>query len=256
MFSHAASRATARARSIEDLRRLARRRLPRSVFEFFDGGAEDEITLRENRAAFERVRLLPKVLVDVARVDASTTILGAPAALPLAIAPTGAIGFGRHGADIAIARAAKASGIPYALSTTATASIERIAAAAPGRLWFQAYILKQRDFTMRLIARAKDAGYEGLVITVDLPVGGKRERDFRNDFAIPFRFTHRNVLDFASRPAWALAMLRRGVPRWRTSPASRRRRAPRRSPRRSAATTTRPSTGTPSNPSATAGHAS
>jgi (S)-mandelate dehydrogenase len=77
---------------------------------------------------------------------------------------------------------------------------------------FQAYILKQRDFTMRLIARAKDAGYEGLVITVDLPVGGKRERDFRNDFAIPFRFTHRNVLDFASRPAWALAMLRRGVP--------------------------------------------
>jgi (S)-mandelate dehydrogenase len=212
MVSPSASSSVARARSIEDLRRAAQRRLPRSVFEFFDGGAEDEITLRENRAAFERVRLLPKVLVDVARVDPSTTILGAPSALPLAIAPTGAIGFGRHGADIAIARAAKAFGIPYALSTTATASIEGIADAAPGRLWFQAYILKQRDFTMRLVGRARDAGYEGLVITVDLPVGGKRERDFRNDFSIPFRFTPRNVLDFASRPVWALAMLRLGVP--------------------------------------------
>jgi (S)-mandelate dehydrogenase len=212
VFSRSATRTVARARSIEDLRWLARRRLPRAVFEFFDGGAEDEITLRENRAAFERVRLLPRVLIDVARVDTATTILDGPASLPIAIAPTGAIGFGRHGADIAIARTAKSFGIPYALSTTATASIERIAAAAPGRLWFQAYILKQRDFTMRLIARAKEAGYEALVITVDLPVGGKRERDFRNEFAIPFRFTRRNVMDFASRPVWALAMLRHGVP--------------------------------------------
>ncbi len=182
------------------------------MFDFFDGGAEDEITLRENRAAFERVRFLPSVLVDVANVDPSATILGTRAGLPIAIAPTGAIGFGRHGADVAIARAAQSFGIPYALSTSATASIERIAEAAAGRLWFQAYILKQRDFTMRLIVRAKDAGYEGLMITVDLPVGGKRERDFRNDFAIPFRFTPRNIVDFASRPAWALAMMRRGVP--------------------------------------------
>lgn len=202
----------ARARSIEDLRQLARRRLPRAVFDFFDGGAEDEITLRENRAAFERVRLLPKVLVDVARVDPSTTILGSGAGLPIAIAPTGAAGFGGHGTDVAIARAAKDAGIPYTLSTTATASIERIARAAPGRLWFQAYILKQRDFTLGLVARAKEAGYEALVVTVDLPVGGKRERDFRNDFGIPFSFTRRNVMDFASRPLWALSMLRQGMP--------------------------------------------
>jgi len=207
-----AVRKVARAHSIEDLRQLARRRLPRAVFEFFDGGAEDEVTLRENRAAFERVRLLPRVLVNVARVDPSTTILGVRADLPIAIAPTGAAGFGGHGTDLAIARAAKAAGIPYALSTTGTASIERIAQAAPGRLWFQAYILKQREFTMRLIARAKEAGYEGLVITVDLPVGGKRERDFRNDFGIPFSFTRKNVLDFASRPRWALSMLRHGMP--------------------------------------------
>jgi (S)-mandelate dehydrogenase len=210
--AQSAVRQMARARSIEDLRRLARRRLPRAVFEFFDGGAEDEITLRENRAAFERVRLLPKVLVNVAKVDPSTTILGAGAGLPIAIAPTGAAGFGGHGTDVAIARAAKDAGIPYALSTTATASIERIAQAAPGRLWFQAYILKQRDFTLGLVARAREAGYEALVLTVDLPVGGKRERDFRNDFGIPFSFTRKNVVDFASRPLWALSMLRHGMP--------------------------------------------
>ena len=201
-----------RVYSIDDMRRLARRRLPRAVFDFFDGGAEDENTLRENRAAFARVRLAPKVLVDVSQVDTRTPILGANSNLPIAIAPTGAVGFGWRGGDVAIARAAAAHGIPYTLSTTGTASIERIAEEAGGRLWFQAYILRKREFTLGLIERARVAGYEALMITVDLPVGGKRERDFRNDFAIPFRFTPRNVLDFATRPAWALSMLLRGVP--------------------------------------------
>ena len=201
-----------RAYSIADLRSLARKRLPRSVFDFFDGGAEDEESLRGNRAAFGRVRFAPKVLNDVSRVDPSAPILGEHSQLPIAIAPTGAVGFGWRGGDVAIARAAAACGIPYALSTTATASIERIAAAAPGRLWFQAYILKKRDFTLGLIERARAAGFEALIITVDLPVGGKRERDFRNDFSIPFRFTRRNLLDFALRPGWALPMLARGVP--------------------------------------------
>ena len=205
------SGALARAWSIADLRRLARRRLPRAVFDFIDGGAENEATLRDNCAAFERVRLLPKVLVDVANVDTSTMILGGPSKLPICISPTGAVGFGRPGGDVAIARAAAAFGIPYTLSTTATASIERIAEEAPGRLWFQAYILKQQAFTLGLVERARAAGYEALVVTVDLPVGGKRERDFHNDFSIPFRFTPRNVLDFASRPAWAWSM-RSGMP--------------------------------------------
>ena len=207
----AASRVS-RVYSIDDMRCLARRRLPRAVFDFFDGGAEDEATLRANRAAFERVRLAPKVLVDVARVDTRTAILGASSNLPIAIAPTGAVGFGWRGGDVAIARAAAACGIPYALSTTGTASIERIAEEAGGRLWFQAYILRQREFTFGLIERARAAGYEALMVTVDLPVGGKRERDLRNDFAIPFRFTPKNMLDFATRPAWALSMLLRGVP--------------------------------------------
>ena len=201
-----------RVYSIDDMRCLARRRLPRAVFDFYDGGAEDESTLRANRAAFERVRLAPKVLVDVARVDTRTAILGASSNLPIAIAPTGAVGFGWRGGDVAIARAAAACGIPYALSTTGTASIERIAEEAGGRLWFQAYILRQREFTRGLIERARAAGYEALMVTVDLPVGGKRERDLRNDFAIPFRFTPRNVLDFATRPVWALSMLLRGIP--------------------------------------------
>ena len=198
--------------SIADLRRMAQRRLPRAVFDFFDGGAEDEITLRDNVDAFRRTRLLPNVLHDVSQIDCSTLLLGAPSALPMAIAPTGAVGFGRRGGDIDIARAAAAVGIPYTLSSTATASIEQIADAAPGRHWFQAYILRNKPFLHSLIDRAQAADYEALVITVDLPVGGKRERDYRNDFSIPFRFTLKNILDFSTRPAWALDMLFKGLP--------------------------------------------
>ncbi len=202
-----------RAFSIAELRQAAKRRLPRAVFDFIDGGAEEEQTLRDNRAAFSRLRLAPKVLIDVSRIDTVTTILGAASELPIAIAPTGAVGFGWRGGDLAIAKAAAALGIPYSLSMNATASIERIAREAPGRLWFQAYFLKQRDTTFGLIDRARAAGYEALIVTADVPVGGKRERDYRNDFALPFRFTARNLLDFASRPAWALPMLVQGIPK-------------------------------------------
>jgi (S)-mandelate dehydrogenase len=202
-----------RAVSIEDLRQMARRRLPRAIFDFFDGGAEDEITLRENRAAFGRIRLLPKVLVNVSAVDMRTDLLGAPAALPLAIAPTGAIGTGRAGADVALARAAKAFGVPFTLSTPATASIEQVAEGAGGRLWFQLYVLKNREFRNRLIERAKVAGYEALVVTVDLPVAGKRERDLRNAFTAPFRAGWRNSHDVWRKPAWLLDLARHGIPR-------------------------------------------
>ncbi len=202
----------ARAFSIDDLRTIARKRLPRAIFEFYDGGAEQEITLRDNVEAFKRIRILPKALNDVSTVDTSCELVGGPASMPLAIAPTGAVNFGRHGADIAIARAAAALGVPYALSTSATTTIEQIALAAPGRLWFQAYILANKEKLASLIARAHAADYEGLMITVDLPVGGKRERDFRNHLSFPFKYTPRNVLDFASRPFWSLNMLRKGVP--------------------------------------------
>src|SRR5690606_28256576 len=204
--------AAIRAQSIEDLRRAARRRLPRAIFDFFDGGAEDELTLAANRAAYAQVRLAPRALVNVAEVSTHAEVAGGPATMPLAVAPTGAVGYGRPGGDIAIARAAAAAGVPYTLSTSATASIEQIANAAPGRLWFQAYILRNRELLDALIARARAADYEALMITVDLPVGGKRERDARNHLSFPFRYTARNLLDFASRPAGAVAVLRHGLP--------------------------------------------
>ena len=202
--------AVARAYSIEHLRQMARRRLPRAVFDFFDGGAEDEVTLRDNRAAFERARLLPRVLVDVKQPELSCEILGGPSKLPFVIAPTGAIGIAWPGADVGIARTAAALGVPYTLSTNATASIEEIAEKAPNRLWFQLYVLRDRAFVEKLIARAEAAGYEALVPTVDLAVGGKRERDYRNGFAIPPVLTARHVLAGALRPAWAWRILLNG----------------------------------------------
>ena len=208
--------ALAQAYAIADLRRLAQRRLPRALFDFYDGGAEDEITLRANRAAFEAVALRPRVLVDVTQVDTGIRMLGAPSALPLAVAPTGAPGFGWPGADIAIAQAAAAAGIPYTLSSSGTISIEGLARAASGRLWFQAYVLRDQAYFEQMISRAEAAGYEALMITVDLPVGGKRERDFRNHFGIPFRFTPRNLLDFALHPRWAARIARHGMPQLET----------------------------------------
>ena len=202
-----------RAINIEDLRRLARRRLPRAIFDFFDGGAEDEVTLRENRAAFERVRLLPKVLVNVANVDTRVSLFGEEAKLPLAIGPTGGIAAGRPGADLMLARAAKAHGIPYTLATPAGASIERLAQEAGGRRWFQLYVVRDREFREKLVARARDAGYEALLVTVDLPVSGKRERDPRNGFVTPYRPSWRNSHDVLRKPAWLFDLLRHGLPR-------------------------------------------
>ncbi len=210
--SRRASARVLRAWNIEDLRRIAKKRLPRAIFDFFDGAAEDETTLADNRAAFERVRIAPKMLAGVEKIDTSAAILGAHSRLPIAVGPTGGIGFGWPFADVGVARAAAAAGIPYTLSTMATSSIERVAREAGGRLWFQAYVFKKREITLQLIERARQLGYDALMVTVDVPVGGKRERDFRNDYTIPFRFSRKNVLDFASRPGWWLAALRYGMP--------------------------------------------
>ena len=197
--------------NISDLRRSAKRRLPRAIFDFFDGGAEDEVALRDNRAAYERVRIAPRVLRDVSGVDMSCEILGGPAKMPLVIAPTGGIGIAWPGADLAIARAAASYGIPYTLSTTSTASIEAVAEAnGTGRRWFQLYVLYDRDFTDKLVERAWAAGYEALVVTVDLPVGGKRERDSYNRFTQPYRLGAGQILEALTRPAWALRILANG----------------------------------------------
>src|SRR5712691_6754560 len=201
-----------RAINIEDLRQLARRRLPRAIFDFFDGGAEDEVTLRENRAAFEQVRLLPRVLVNVADVDMRTRIFAAEANLPMAIAPTGGISAGRAGAELALARAAKAVGVPFTLATPAAFTIERVAEEAGGRLWFQLYAVRDREFREKLLLRAKNSGYEAVLVTVDLPVSGKRERDPRNGFVTPYKPNWRNSRDVLFKPAWLLEILRYGLP--------------------------------------------
>ena len=153
------------------------------------------------------------MLVDVAKIDTRIQLFGAEAAFPMAIAPTGAVGVGRPGADVFLARAAKAYGIPFTLATPATASIERVAAEAGGRLWFQLYVLKNLEVRNKLIERAKVAGYEALVITVDLPVGGKRERDVRNAFSAPFKPSWRNSHDMWRKPAWLLDLARHGMPK-------------------------------------------
>lgn len=201
-----------RALSIDDLRDMAHRRLPRSVFEFIDGGAEDERTLADNRHALTRHRIVPRVLVDVANPTLDTPILGQTWAAPFVVSPMGSCVLGWPEADIAIARAATSHGIAYTLSTMSTTSIERMARAVQGRLWFQLYVLKNPSVNDQLVARAQAAGYEALVVTVDLPVGGKRERDLRNGISIPLRFQGKHLWEGLTHPAWAWQMLRAGLP--------------------------------------------
>ncbi len=198
--------------TIADLRQLAKSRLPRAVFDFIDGGAEDESTLKNNLNAYTHYRWLPHVLNDVSEVSTHTTLFDQSMALPFGIGPTGGAGFGHPKADLALAKAASQFGIPYTLSSSATTTIEDIAKAAQGRLWFQAYVLKDKEFFWQMIERARACEYEGLMITVDLPVGGKRVRDFHNHFSLPFKLTPRNLLDFSRRPTWLMRLLTHGVP--------------------------------------------
>jgi (S)-mandelate dehydrogenase len=202
-----------RASSISDLRSMAQGRIPKAIFDFYDGGSERERTLVSNVMSFESIRFVPRSLVDVSEPDASVMLFGSLSKLPVVVAPTGAIGFGWPSGDIAIAKAAEKSGIPYTLPTSSTVSIERLREAAPNaRLWFQTYILKKRDYTDYLVDRALKADYEALIVTVDMPTGGKREKDIKNDFGLPFRISLRNSMDFSSRPSWLLRLLRHGMP--------------------------------------------
>jgi L-lactate dehydrogenase (cytochrome) len=192
-----------RAASVEDLRDQARRRVPRAVFDYTDGGSGREVSLRRSRAAFDRVEFLPSVLRDVSSVDVSTTVLGRPAALPLVMAPTGFTRMMNHQGEPAVARAAARAGVPYALSTMGTTSPERLAAEAPeARRWFQLYLWRDRAASTEIVRRAAENGYEALVLTVDTPVGGLRLRDVRNGMTIPPALTARTILDGARHPSW------------------------------------------------------
>jgi (S)-mandelate dehydrogenase len=204
-----------RATSVHDLRRMARARLPRAVFDFVDGAACDERSARANVDDYSAVRFVPRLLRDVSRTSVATTLLGAPAAAPIAIAPTGLATMVHPDADRVLAREAARAGIPFVLSTAAGTTLEAVAAVGDGRRWFQLYVFRDRAITERLIERAEAAGYDALVLTVDVPMVGKRDRDRRNGFTVPLRLTPATLLDFALHPRWCLDLARHGMPTMR-----------------------------------------
>jgi L-lactate dehydrogenase (cytochrome) len=204
----AVDRRLAKAADVLDVRAIARRQVPRAVFDYTDGAAGAELSLARSREAFRRVEFRPSVLRDVSAVDLSTTILGAPSSLPLVFAPTGFTRLMNSAGEPAVARVAERVGIPHALSTMGTTSMEALAAAAPGvRRWFQLYLWRDREASAAMVARAREAGYEALVLTVDTPVAGPRLRDVRNGFSIPPALTLRTFANAALHPGWWFDLL-------------------------------------------------
>jgi L-lactate dehydrogenase (cytochrome) len=204
----AVDRRLARAADVPDIRAIARRQVPRAVFDYTDGAAGAELSLARSREAFRRVEFRPSVLRDVSAVDLSTTILGAPSSLPLVFAPTGFTRLMNSEGEPAVARVAERIGIPHALSTMGTTSMEALAAAAPDvRRWFQLYLWRDREASAAMVERARVAGYEALVLTVDTPVAGPRLRDVRNGFSIPPALTLRTVANAALHPGWWFDLL-------------------------------------------------
>jgi len=201
-----------RAASIEDLRQRAKRRIPRFAFDLVDGGAENERNMRRNSEAFEEVELTPRYMVDVSNIDTSTSVLGQTFDAPFGMAPIGMLNAFWPGADLTLARLCKAQNIPYTASSAASTTLEALAEAADGNGWFQLYVSSDADVTEGLIARAEAAGYTTLMVTADVPAAGKRDRDIRNQLAVPFRFTPEVILQCAMNPRWALTSLKHGTP--------------------------------------------
>ena len=196
-----------RARNIDDLRHLARRRLPRMVFDYIDGGADDEVTLRANASRYADYRLAWDALVDVTDVDLSVEVMGTRSALPLLISPTALSRlFHPRQGERAVARAAAAAGVIYSMSTLGSVSIEEIADLCPGPKWFQIYVWKDKALVAGILDRLRRAGFTGLVLTVDVPVAGNRERDPRNDFTLPPRVTPRTAMQALARPGYLLEL--------------------------------------------------
>ena len=189
------SDSTLGAYDIADLRELARRRLPKGVFEFFDRGNGDEAAVIENRAAFERWKFTPHQLVNTSRRTQEVTLFGKRHKMPIAVAPTGSAGLAWYQGEIELARAAAAAGIPFTLATGSMTALETVAEQGGGTLWFQVYMWPDRAASHKLIERAKAAGYQAILVTVDTPVPPGREYNLRNGMTVPFRFTRRNVSD-------------------------------------------------------------
>ena len=204
-----ARRRLARSVSVADMRQIAKRRLPRGVFDYIDGGAEDERTMGANSDAFARVVFRPRVLRGVREIDVSGSILGHPAAFPFIMAPTGFTRIADPQGELAVARAAQRSGLPYTLSTLGTRSIEEVRSVAPeARLWFQVYAWRDRGLVAEMVRRASASDYEALVLTVDTAVFGRRERDLRRGFSLPPTIGPGTLIDGALHPEWTLSFLR------------------------------------------------
>ena len=210
--------------NIFDLRAAAKKRLPRGVFEFVDRGTEDEVALANNRAAFERLKLKHRALVDMPDRTMATTLFGKPSSMPLAIAPTGVAGMCWYHGELELAKAAAAAQIPFTLATGAMTPMEEIAEKATGRLWMQLYVWHERKLSYELIERAKNAGFEALIVTVDTGANPNREYNPRNGFNMPFRLGVRNSLDMMRKPRWLTTVMARylmngGLPRYENYPA-------------------------------------
>jgi isopentenyl diphosphate isomerase/L-lactate dehydrogenase-like FMN-dependent dehydrogenase len=213
------------ALDIEDLRRMARRRLPKSLFDFIDRGSEDEVALRHNRTALERIKLQTRVLNDVSQRDLATTLLGTPLKLPLVIGPTGPAGYVWYRGEIALARAAARAGIPFTLASTSNTAMESVLKDGGGSQWYQFYVWRDLETSMKSALRAREAGFDALVLTVDSIVNYVRKWDARNGATFPVRFTPRNMTDALRHPRWLIGTMGRymqaegGLPRYPNIPA-------------------------------------
>jgi isopentenyl diphosphate isomerase/L-lactate dehydrogenase-like FMN-dependent dehydrogenase len=219
-----ASRRLKRCYNIADMREIAKRRLPKGVFEYLDRGAEDEVALADNREAFKRLKLRTRFMVDLTHRDMGIELFGKRSNLPYAIAPTGIAGLCWYEGELELAKAAAKAGIPFTLATGSITSMEKIAKEAGGRLWFQLYMWKQEELSYQLVQRAKDAGFEALVVTIDGALGNNREYNKRNGFSIPFTISARSLTDMMRHPDWLIGTMFRylangGMPRHENYPA-------------------------------------
>ncbi|MCG8544493.1 MAG: alpha-hydroxy-acid oxidizing protein [Alphaproteobacteria bacterium] len=212
-----------KAYNIEDLRRMAKRRLPRGIFEFVDRGAEDEVALRNNRAAFESIKLRTHVLTNVSTRTLDTEIFGKTCKMPLGISPTGTAGLLSFGGEVGLAKAAAKAGVPCAVATNAMTPMEEIVDQAGGDLWFQLYMWSDKELSWTFVDRVKSVGFETLIVTVDGPVGANREYNHRNGFEVPLKYSPRLIAQLLAKPRWLADCLlqqfvKRGVPKFENYP--------------------------------------
>ena len=193
--------------NVEDLRKIARKKLPEPLFNYIDGGADDESNVLGNIRAFDAASLVPEYLIDVAKIDLSTKVLGREISMPLFLAPTGMTRLFHHDGETAVSKAAAEAGTYYSLSTVGSTSIEDVAAVCDGPKCFQIYVMKDRSLTREFIQRCKDANYDSLTLTVDIPVAGNRERELRYGFSMPPKLNLAGIAGFAARPGWVYRAL-------------------------------------------------